>query len=69
VWRGQKNSPAVACRAGKFWERMPERQFLYDGRTVFVQMRNEQLRLQFLHIFTQDTDLCGLNTASLATKR
>ncbi len=53
VWRRQKNGPAVACQAGKFWERMPERQFLYDLPTVIVQLRNRYLQLQFLQFTAQ----------------
>ena len=40
--RGQEKSPTVTDRAEKFWERMPERQFLYALPTKFVQMRNKQ---------------------------
>jgi len=50
--RRQKNGPAVACRAEKFWERMPERQDLYDSHTDLVQMRNQQAKLQFLQFIT-----------------
>jgi hypothetical protein len=43
-----KKGPAVTGRAGKFWERMPERHDLYALHTNIVQVRNKRLQLPFL---------------------
>jgi hypothetical protein len=45
---GQKKARALPTGPWKFWERMPERQVLYDSNRVFVQVRNGKFWLQKL---------------------
>jgi hypothetical protein len=45
-----KKGPDVAVRAGKFWERMPERHVPYDLRRSISQVRKRQNMLQNLQL-------------------
>jgi hypothetical protein len=43
---GQKKARSLPTGPWKFWERMPERQVLYDPNRHIVQVRSKNLGLQ-----------------------